>query len=112
MRRKTMIAATIVATLVSVPSAALAGKPATTCPPAFDLGLVTLAEDLALPRTIAGLEAGALTLDEIVAFHDLVDKVGDGLCFQTIPPSGVEPDEHAPWRYDYNIVDNNASVPG
>jgi hypothetical protein len=108
MRRRILIPATIVATLASVPSAALAAKPSTTCPPAFDLGLVTLAEDLALPKTIAGLEAGALTLDEIVAFHELVDRSGDGLCFQTIPPSGVEP---APWRYDYNVVDNNASVP-
>ena len=100
-----------IASIVMMPGVASAAKPASTCPPSFDLGLITVEEDLQLPRTIAGIEAGELTIEEIVAFHELVDRDGDGLCFQTIPPSGATPDEHAPWDYDYNIVDNNASVP-
>jgi hypothetical protein len=109
MRGKIIIATCAVALIVlALPQSALAGKPSNTCPPAFDLGLVTLEQDLALPRTAAGLEAGAFTEAEIAEFHETNDKVGDGLCFQTVPPSGTEPSF---WPYNYNVVDNHASVP-
>jgi len=108
-RRTTLavVAATMVM-LLAVPLSASAGKPSRTCPPAFDLGLVTLEQDLTLPRTVAGLEAGEFTEAEIVEFHEIYDKHGDGLCFKTVPPSGTQPSF---WPYNYNVVDNNASVP-
>ena len=99
---------TVLAVLLIPPSAS-AVKPSRTCAPAIDLGAHTLAEALLLPRTQAGLAAGAYTVEEFTTLFDGVDGNADGLvCFQTVPPSGAQPGFAA---YNYNLVDNNASVP-
>jgi hypothetical protein len=109
MRRKIIMAScALTLMLFAVPESALAEKPSNGCPPAFDLGLVTLEEDLALPRTVAGLQAGVFTEADIVEFHETYDDDGDGLCFQTVPASGVQASF---WPYNYNVVDNKSSIP-
>jgi hypothetical protein len=93
-----------------VPQSASADKPSFTCPPAFDLGAHTLAEALLLPRTQAGLAAGAYDVEALTEIFEAVDSNDDGLiCFQTVPPSGTQPGF---WPFNYNVVDNSASVPG
>lgn len=108
-RRIIATVALVALALLLPPQSASARKPSTTCPPAFDLGLLTLEQDLALPRTVAGLEAGEFTEADIAEFFENVDKNGDGLlCFQTVPPSGTQASF---WPFNYNVEDNNASVP-
>jgi hypothetical protein len=79
------------------------------CPPAFDLGGLTLSETLALPRIQAGLAAGAYTLEDHTAVFNSVDHNDNGvICFQDI--AGLNGGASF-WQYFYNVVDDNASVP-
>jgi hypothetical protein len=79
------------------------------CPPAFDLGGLTLPETLALPRIQAGLAAGAYTLEDHTAIFNSVDHNDNGvICFQDV---GALNGGVSSWQYFYNVVDDNASVP-
>jgi hypothetical protein len=79
------------------------------CPPAFDLGGLTLPETLALPRIQAGLAAGAYTMEDHTAVFNSVDHNENGvICFQDIAALNGGASF---WQYFYNVVDDNASVP-
>jgi hypothetical protein len=79
------------------------------CPPAFDLGGLTLPETLALPRIQAGLAAGAYTVEDHTAVFNSVDHNENGvICFQDIAALNGGASF---WQYFYNVVDDNASVP-
>jgi|GEM_PF-2058657 len=79
------------------------------CPPAFDLGGLTLPETLALPRIQAGLAAGAYTVEDHTAVFNSVDHNENGvICFQDIAALNGGASF---WEYFYNVVDDNASVP-
>jgi len=79
------------------------------CPPAFDLGGLTLPETLALPRIQAGLAAGAYTVENHTAVFNSVDHNENGvICFQDIAALNGGASF---WQYFYNVVDDNASVP-
>lgn len=94
------------------PQSAYAGKPSSTCPPAFDLGGLTLEQALQLPNSQAGLAAGFYDEESVAAVFDTVDANDDRvICFQTIPASGATPNPASNWQYLYNVVDNQASVP-
>jgi hypothetical protein len=55
------------------------------------------------------LAAGEYDVASFTALFDSVDHNHDDLiCWQTVPPSGTEP---SVWPFNYNVVDNNASVP-
>ena len=80
------------------------------CAPGFDLGGLTLGQGLALPRVQAGLAAGVFDVAGLTAGFNKFDHNGDGvLCFKDV---GALNDGAAFWQFSYNIVDNNASVPG
>jgi hypothetical protein len=82
------------------------------CPPAFDLGGLTLAESFALPRIEAGLEAGAYTADDHIAVFNSVDHNDNGvICFKDVAALNDGANEASGWQYLYNVVDDNASVP-
>ena len=79
------------------------------CPPAFNLGGLTLLETLALPRIQAGLAAGAYTVEDHTAVFNSVDHNENGvICFQDIAALNGGASF---WQYFYNVVDDNASVP-
>ena len=79
------------------------------CPPAFNLGGLTLPETLALPRIQAGLAAGAYTVEDHTAVFNSVDHNENGvICFQDIAALNGGASF---WQYFYNVVDDNASVP-
>jgi hypothetical protein len=79
------------------------------CPPAFDLGGLTLSETLALPRIQAGLAAGVYTLEDHIAVFNSVDHNDNGvICFKDV---GALNGGASIWQYFYNVVDDNASVP-
>jgi hypothetical protein len=79
------------------------------CPPAFELGGLTLPETLALPRIQAGLAAGAYTVEDHTAVFNSVDHNENGvICFQDIAALNGGASF---WQYFYNVVDDNASVP-
>jgi hypothetical protein len=112
MRGKIIVAITGAVMLLVLPPPAFADKPSYGCPPAFDLGGLTLEEDLQLPKTQAGLAAGAFTLEGLTSHFQIVDNNDDGIiCFQSVPPSGTKPNPASVWVYNYNVEDNNASVP-
>jgi len=102
---------------VALGAAALAASPAAAggaagygCAAGFDLGALTLNQGLALPRIQAGLTAGVYDTGGLTAGFNKVDHNGDGLlCFKDV---GALNDSAAHWVYTYNIVDNNASIPG
>jgi hypothetical protein len=97
-----------VSLLVASPVGA-GGKAGFGCPPAFDIGPVTLTQTLELPRIQAGLAAGAFTAADIESLFDAIDHNGDGiLCLQDL---GALNGGASQWQYFYNGVDNNASVP-
>jgi hypothetical protein len=106
----TALACALVVAVVLPVSAGAQGKPSQGCPPSFEE--VTLAQALALPRIVAGIEAGAYTEADLTAQFHAIDKNDDGtVCvqetrgsFQANPASG--------WQFLYNAIDNNASVPG
>jgi hypothetical protein len=79
------------------------------CPPAFDLGGLTLPETLTLPRIQAGLDAGVYTVEDHIAVFTSVDHNNNGvICFQDV---GALNGGASIWQYFYNVVDDNASVP-
>jgi hypothetical protein len=110
--KRTLIAAAACALLLSVAPLHLAmagGRAGYGCPPAFDLGGLTLPETLALPRIQAGLAAGVYTVEDHTAVFNSVDHNDNGvICFQDV---GALNGGASIWQYFYNVVDDNASVP-
>ena len=103
-----MIAGVLMAAAVPAASQA-AGKPANTCPAGFNLGPVTAAKALKLPRSLAGIEAGVITEDRIVAGVNSVDKNGNGrVCVQL--SRGLVISQRPNGQFFYNIVDDNSSA--
>jgi hypothetical protein len=95
---------------VAVAPASAEGRPETTCPKAFNLGALTLAQRLQLPKVQAGLEAGIYTLEDLIAGTEFLDHNGNGLlCVQDIPQWD---NAAAPSGFDYfgNVVDDNAAA--
>lgn len=110
MRKILTVTAVAVLAVLLVPQGASAGKPASVCPPGFDIGAVTLEQAIALPNTQRGLEDGFFTLEATIAGFDALDRNDDGLiCFKSFP-SNASPSSLL--QYFYNGVDNNSSVPG
>ncbi len=110
MRGRILTTLAVVALLVlAAPQVASAGKPGSVCPPAFDLGGLTVEQVLELPNVQAGLAAGEYTEEFVREFHVVGDRNGDGiLCFQSFPTNA---DPASRLQYYYNVVDNNASTP-
>ena len=85
-----------------------AGKPSYGCPPGF-VGY-TLEEGLALPRVPASIEAGIFTVEGVAFVFTAIDHNLDGItCFQDVATLNGADGHYA---NGYNLVDNNASVPG
>jgi hypothetical protein len=83
------------------------------CPPAFDLGGLTFSESLDLPRIQAGLAADAYTVEDHAAVFNSVDHNDNGVvCFQDVAALNDGAADASGWQYLYNLVDDNASVPG
>jgi hypothetical protein len=91
-------------------SAGAGGQAGYGCAPGFDLGGLTMEQGLALPRVQAGLAAGVFDLAGLTAQFNKVDHNGNGvLCFKDV---GALNGGASFWVYLYNLVDDNASVPG
>jgi hypothetical protein len=90
--------------------AAGSGKPSYGCPPGFNLGSMTFAEYLALPRNQAVINEGLATAEEILAGVSSIDVNANGsVCVQL--SHGLEVNSSPIGAYVYNVVDDNASVP-
>jgi hypothetical protein len=97
------------AALCVIPGSAAADKPSQGCPPPFTL--VTVQEAVDLPRSQAGIAAGAFTADDLIALFETIDANDDTLlCYQEV--HGFEVSNRPLGQYFYNLVDNQASVPG
>jgi hypothetical protein len=110
-RRMLLLAVTclLVLSVMPVGPAVAGGRAGYGCPPAFDLGGLTLPETLALPRIQAGLAAGVYTVEDHTAVFNSVDHNANGvICFQDV---GALNGGASIWQYFYNVVDDNASVP-
>jgi len=109
-RRRILVTMLVAALAVLlVPQGASAGKPGHTCPPAFDLGGLTIEQVLQLPNVQAGLAAGVYDETSVREFQEATDRNDDGvLCFQSFPTNA---NPASLLQYYYNVVDNNASVP-
>ena len=95
--------------LLASPSAGAGGQAGYGCPPGFDVGGVTLAQDLNLPRHQAAVAAGVFTEDFLIAEFNGLDRNGDGvICAKDV---GALNGGVVFWQYAYNLVDDNASVP-
>jgi hypothetical protein len=115
MRRTLLVVAACLLVLSVTPlsSAAAGGRAGSGCPPAFDLGGLTLAESFGLPRIQAGLAAGAYRAEDHVAVFNSVDHNDNGVvCFKDVAALNDGANEASGWQYLYNLVDDNASVPG
>jgi hypothetical protein len=110
--RRTLIlvaACLLVLSVAPLRPAMAGGRAGYGCPPAFDLGGLTLPETLALPRIQAGLAAGVYTVEDHIAVFTSVDHNDNGvICFQDV---GALNGGASIWQYFYNVVDDNASVP-
>lgn len=110
--RRTLIltvAGLLVLSGVLLSPAVAGGRAGYGCPPGFDVGGLTLTETLALPRIQAGLAAGVYTAEEITAVVDFLDHNDNGvICFKDV---GALNGDASTWQYEYNAVDDNASVP-
>jgi len=103
-----MIAGVLMAAAAPAASQA-AGKPANTCPAGFNLGSVTVAQALKLPRSLAGIEAGVVTEERIIAGVTSVDKNANGrVCVQL--SRGLVISQRPNGQFFYNIVDDNSSA--
>ena len=103
-------AACAVVAVLAATGASGQGKPANTCPPAFDLGRFTFQQTLALPRTQAALEAGLVTVEDLQAGFSAIDRNANGrICVQL--PHGLEVSQAPFANYFYNAIDDNASTP-
>jgi hypothetical protein len=71
---------------------------------------LTQEQGLALPGIQGGLAAGVFDVAGLNASFNKVDHNDDGVvCFKDV---GALNGGQAIWAYAYNIVDDNASVPG
>ena len=87
------------------------GKPSQGCAPGFELGEMTLAQGLALPRTVAALQDGVATVEGLTAGFEVVDNNSDGLACLKAPHGSFNANPNSNWQYIYVLVDNDASVP-
>jgi hypothetical protein len=114
--RRTLILTTACLLVLSVAPlrpAVAGGRAGYGCPPAFDLGGLTFPETLDLPRIQAGLAAGAYTVEDHVAVFNSVDHNANGVvCFKDVAALNDGAGDASGWQYLYNLVDDNASVPG
>ena len=100
----------VVAAAAMAATASAQGKPSQGCAPGFDLGAMTLAEGLLLPRTVAALNDGVATVEGLTAGFEFVDNNDDGVvCFKA-PFGSFNANPNSLWQYIYVIVDNDASV--
>jgi hypothetical protein len=98
------------AAVVGPLGAAGSDKPSYRCPPGFNLGSKTFAEYLALPRNQAVINDGLATAEQILAGVSSLDKNANGsVCVQL--NHGLEVSAAPFAAYQYNVVDDNASVP-
>jgi hypothetical protein len=105
-----ILAVAFSAAALAAPPAGAGGEAGYGCSAGFDLGALTLNQGLALPRIQAGLTAGVFDTAGLTAGFNRVDRNGDRLlCFKDV---GALNGSAANWVYTYNIVDNNASIPG
>ena len=89
--------------------AAGSGKPSFGCPPGFNLGSMTFAEYLTLPRNQAVINDGLGTAEQILAGVSSIDRNANGsVCVQL--SHGLEVGSSPFGAYFYNVVDDNASV--
>ena len=100
----------IVAAMAMAATAGAQGKPSHGCP-AGGFDELTLAESAALPRIVAGIADGVLTLEQLTAVFEAVDNNDDGLACVKAPPGTFNANPSSPWQYAYSFVDNDASVP-
>jgi hypothetical protein len=100
-----------VAALAFAPAGAAAdGKPRYGCPPGFNLGAFTFAEYLELPRTVAAINAGFVTEQDVLAFLIRFDKNGNEVMCVQLSRGKIEGNN--PFgEFFYNVVDDNASKP-
>ena len=114
--RRTLILTTACLLVLSVAPlrpAVAGGRAGYGCPPAFDLGGLTFPETLTLPRIEAGLAAGAYRVEDHTAVFNSVDHNANGVvCFKDVAALNDGAGEASGWQYLYNLVDDNASVPG
>ena len=110
MRGKIILVTLAVALMMfAVPQGASATKPANVCPPAYDIGAITVSEFLLLPNVQAGITDGLFNVPALTAGFDSKDRNNDGLvCFQNLPTNA---NPASLLQYFYNAIDNNASVP-
>lgn len=89
--------------------ASAGGVAGNACPPPFE-GPVTHAQAKALPRTAAGIDAGAFSEADADAIIERVDGNDNGLiCYQEHHGSDKAADASG-WQYLYNIVDDQAAA--
>jgi hypothetical protein len=114
--RRTLILTTaclLVLSVAPLSPAVAGGRAGYGCPPAFDLGGLTLPESFGLPRIQAGLAAGAYTAEDHIAVFNSVDHNDNGVvCFKDVAALNDGAADASGWQYLYNLVDDNASVPG
>jgi hypothetical protein len=93
---------------VGVAQPAAADKPATeSCSPGFDLGAVSSADYLELPRTAAAIDAGLVDEAFILAGFAGFDKnANDMVCVQL--SNGFETNNRPFGEYLYNVTDDTA----
>lgn len=86
------------------------GKPMKACPAGFNLGALTFAKILQLPKLQAALAAGVTTLERVQEVHAFVDKNSNGvLCVQDIAQRGKASPVSGS-LYAVVLVDDNATV--
>ena len=111
-RMKQLVTVAVVGALllVAAPGAAqAAGKPSYGCPAGFNLGALTAAQVLALPRSQAAIAAGVVSEAGIRAGVASVDKNGTGrVCVQL--SNGLVTSKRPNGQFFYNLVDDNSSV--
>jgi hypothetical protein len=110
--RITLAVATLALAAVVAPSAATGAKPSYGCAPGFNLGAFTLDDYLELPRTAAAIDAGLIDAETLkAALAAQVDhNDNEVICVQL--NHGLEVSSRPFGEFIYNVVDDNASVPG
>ena len=112
-RRRVLVLALVIsfgAVLLTSSSASAGGNAGFGCAKGFDVGALTFEQSLALPRIQAGLGAGVFDVAILRSVFDGYNRNGDELiCFKDV---GALNGDEVFWQFSYNVVDNNASVPG
>jgi hypothetical protein len=86
------------------------GKPRYGCPPGFNLEAFTFAEYLELPRTVAAINGGFVTEQDVLAALSRIDKNGNEVVCVQLSRGKIEGNN--PFgEFFYNVVDDNASKP-